>query len=65
MLESLATLDKYRLTQLFDRVFHITDGSSKANYIDVEKAIFIDDSFIERQSVSKIKTIHSVQENIF
>lgn len=61
----LATLDKYRLTQLFDRVFHITDGSSKANYIDVEKAIFIDDSFIERQSVSKIKTIHSVQENIF
>lgn len=60
-----ATLDKYRLTQLFDRVFHITDGSSKANYIDAEKAILIDDSFIERQSVSKVKTIRSVQENIF
>lgn len=59
------TLKKYRLTQIFDRVIHITDGSSKANYINVEKAIFIDDSFIERKLVNNNAPIQSVQENIF
>src|SRR5690554_134486 len=48
-----ATLSKFRLTQIFDRVIHITDGSSKADYIDVEKAVFIDDSFIERKTIYK------------
>lgn len=53
-----ATLSKFRLTQIFDRVIHITDGSSKADYIDVERAVFIDDSFMERKAISRnIKSI--------
>lgn len=42
-----ATLKKHRLTLIFDRVIHATNGLSKADYIDVEKAVFIDDSFSE------------------
>lgn len=53
-----ATLSKFRLTQIFDRVIHITDGSSKADYIDVEKAVFIDDSFRERSTI--VMTGHKV-----
>lgn len=60
-----ATLKKYRLTQLFDEIVHVTDGSSKASYINAEKAVFIDDSFIERKSVNNTKPIQSVQENNF
>lgn len=51
------TLSKFRLTQIFDRVIHITDGSSKADYIDVEKAVFIDDSFKELRTCQDIKNI--------
>lgn len=51
-----STLEKYRLTQIFDRVIHITDGSPKKNHIDVEKSIFIDDSFSERKKAYSHKT---------
>lgn len=47
------SLEKYRLTELFDEVIHIKDNDTlKSNFISDEKAIFIDDSFRERKDVS-------------
>lgn len=48
--ESLA---KYRLSNLFDAVIHIDDKSKKSKYIEGHKAIFIDDSYVERNDVAK------------
>jgi hypothetical protein len=45
------TLKKYRLGLMFDTIAHVTDGSSKAQYIRHPDAIFIDDSFRERKAV--------------
>lgn len=45
-------LEKFRLAGLFDRIIHIRDGEEKYLYIENDdKAIFIDDSFAERQRV--------------
>jgi hypothetical protein len=46
-------LCKARLQALFDNIVHITDGTPKANYIDPANAIFIDDSFQERNNVAR------------
>ncbi|MBD3616871.1 MAG: ATP-grasp domain-containing protein [Gracilimonas sp.] len=52
------TLNKYRLSNLFDRVVHIKDRSvSKAEFITDKSAIFVDDSFQEREKVSDLKGI--------
>lgn len=45
------TLAKFRLTGIFDELIHIQDGSDKHGYINPDQAIFIDDSFAERQAV--------------
>jgi carbamoyl-phosphate synthase large subunit len=46
------TLEKYRVSNLFDGITQIQDGSPKSNYIDASKnPIFIDDSFSERLDV--------------
>ena len=45
-------LVRFRLTGLFDRIIHIKEGEEKYPYIDSSEAIFIDDSFAERQKVS-------------
>lgn len=45
------TLKKYRLTQLFDEIVHVTDGRPKSDFITAERAVFIDDSFAELKSV--------------
>ncbi len=47
------TLNKTRLHGLFDHIVHITDNTSKADYIDTHAAIFIDDSFRERADVAR------------
>ncbi|MCP3429118.1 ATP-grasp domain-containing protein [Opacimonas viscosa] len=52
--EKLRTL---RLIGLFDSIIHITDGTSKSNYINPKNAIFIDDSFRERYDVRKVHNI--------
>ena len=44
-------LKRMRLESIFDRVVHIKDKKSKADYIDNKNSIFIDDSFSERKSV--------------
>jgi len=48
-----STLGKARLEALFDDIVHITDGTPKACYIDPKNAIFIDDSFQERNNVAQ------------
>ncbi|MBA6358063.1 MULTISPECIES: ATP-grasp domain-containing protein [unclassified Colwellia] len=45
------SLKKYRLTGLFDEIFHITDKSPKSAIMTHTDAIFIDDSFREREDV--------------
>lgn len=50
----IETLTNWRLLNLFHRVIHIQDESSKAAKILDGKAIFIDDSFAERQLVNRV-----------
>lgn len=47
------TLKMYRLSEVFDRIIHITDGTKKSQYIDNLSSIFIDDSYSERLDVKK------------
>ena len=44
-------LERFRLTNLFDRIIHIGENNKKSDYIDNYNAIFIDDSFSERKDV--------------
>jgi len=44
-------LKKWRLNTLFDEIILLKEDDSKADFIDPEEAIFIDDSFSERKSV--------------
>jgi len=55
-----ATLDKFRLTVLFDEIVHLTNGESKANYIKSSKAVFIDDSFSEVSAVGRIMGVTAI-----
>ena len=44
-------LQRYKIDGLFSRVIHIQEDADKADYIDNDNAIFIDDSFAERNNV--------------
>tara|TARA_R110000850_G_scaffold198312_2_gene324582 strand:+ start:656 stop:1921 length:1266 start_codon:yes stop_codon:yes gene_type:complete len=48
------SLEKFRLSCLFDEVYHITDHSPKSAVIAHNDAIFIDDSYRERVDVMKL-----------
>lgn len=48
-----AALQKHRLSGLFDQVIHLSAGEAKADGIEPEDAIFIDDSFRERKAVKE------------
>jgi len=45
------TLKRWRLFGLFDKVIHVKNEDTKADFINPENAIFIDDSFSERKFV--------------
>lgn len=47
------TLRENRIADLFDRVIHLQRAERKSSYIDRQDAIFIDDSFAERQDVAE------------
>ena len=53
-----ATLDDYRLTNIFCGVFWLRNGEPKSDFIRSDKAIFIDDSFSERCEVKRTKNIN-------
>lgn len=46
------TLKAHRLTAVFDQVVHLSADERKADYIAPGSAIFIDDSFAEREDVA-------------
>ncbi len=52
-----AILKKYRLSQIFDEIVHVTDGRPKSDFMTAEKAVFIDDSFAERTQVTQVKKV--------
>ncbi|MGB5805904.1 ATP-grasp domain-containing protein [Castellaniella sp.] len=52
-----ATLRHARLEAVFDRITHIIDGGLKSDHIDRLPAIFIDDSFREREAVARQRGI--------
>lgn len=51
------TLKKYRISELFDEVIHITNNRSKSSYIVKNNSIFIDDSYAERKEVASTLNI--------
>lgn len=48
-----ATLEKYRIAQLFDQVVHLLEGEPKSAHVEGERPLFIDDSFRERAEVAR------------
>jgi carbamoyl-phosphate synthase large subunit len=47
------TLHRYRILELFDEIIHLSKIQEKADFINKEDSIFIDDSFSERRAVYK------------
>lgn len=45
------TMNRFRISGLFDEVIHIGKGDHKSDHIREKNAIFIDDSFAERNAV--------------
>lgn len=46
------TLRKFRIAELFDEIIHIQKNEKKSDFIVRSDAIFVDDSFSERQEVA-------------
>ena len=46
-------LNSFRLEQLFDEIIHIPEDCEKSDFVHVQDAIFIDDSFSERQKIQE------------
>lgn len=47
------TLKKYRIEHIFDKIIHLKSNEKKSDFIEDKDAIFIDDSFKEREDVAK------------
>ncbi len=47
------SLEKYRISELFDEIIHLKENEIKSAYINAENAIFIDDSYSERLDVKR------------
>lgn len=52
-----STLEKHRLTGLFDEVIHLDRTQRKSDFITRKNAIFLDDSFTERWDVQQRRGI--------
>jgi hypothetical protein len=50
-------LKRFRLSGLFDQIIHIQEGQEKYVYVTEINAVFIDDSFAERQRVIDYRNI--------
>jgi hypothetical protein len=56
--DPLETLSRHRVSDLFDKIIHVPEQASKAEYLQSEMQIlFFDDSFRERQSCSNLKNV--------
>ena len=47
-------LRRFRVDGIFDEIIHIRDGSPKSNFIKSKEAVFIDDSYAEREAVARL-----------
>jgi hypothetical protein len=48
------TLSKFMIpSRLFSKIIHLQSGEKKSDFISIDQAIFIDDSFAERKEVSE------------
>lgn len=54
-----ATLRKHRLSELFDQIIHVSDGTKKSAHVAPQRAIFVDDSFSERMDMMSVHGIPS------
>ncbi len=52
-----SVLKRYRLTDIFDEIIDVYEGEPKSRYITQKDAIFIDDSYAERNEVSRKRRI--------
>lgn len=52
-------LKKWRVASLFERIIHLNHAENKSSFITHSDAIFIDDSFKERQEVQQAKGIYT------
>lgn len=58
-------LKKYAITEsLFDEIIHLKKGELKIDYINPRSAIFIDDSFSERESVANKYGIYTFDSHM-
>jgi len=53
----LPLLKQYGIENIFTRIIILSEKDKKSDYITEDNSIFIDDSYSERQEVSKVKTI--------
>jgi hypothetical protein len=53
------TLQRHRLTGIFDEIVHCDRGTCKADFIVEPDAIFIDDSFSERRAVREARDVQT------
>jgi carbamoyl-phosphate synthase large subunit len=58
------TLNKYKLTSLFDDIIHIDDTDDKSRYIIDKQAILIDDSFAERTNAFNKRKINTFDSSM-
>ena len=49
-----ATLERHRIAGIFDEIVHIPRNDEKWKYIFESRAVFIDDSFAEREAGTQI-----------
>lgn len=58
-LELERTMKEFAISpDLFTRIVHVTDGAPKSRYVDRSDAVFIDDSFRERDDVRRVAGAH-------
>ncbi len=53
-------LKQHRISQLFDTIEHLTAGERKSDFIRTSEAIFVDDSYSERQEVTNARGVLSL-----
>ena len=60
----IESLNKYKISNLFDTIHHLKNNEKKSLFIDCKNSIFIDDSFKERNDISKTHNIPVFSPNM-
>lgn len=57
-------LKRFRLYEIFDKIIHLRNNELKSDYIHEEDALFIDDSFKERNEVKSAKNLVTIDSTM-